>query len=115
MCLAIERLPFRKGYLPTWTEEIFKIHNIVKPATAKGPTTYKVSDQEGEHINGTFYESELQKVTEPASYRIEKVIRKKKSKDGKTYVLVKWSGYPEKFNSYVLAEDLLTIDGKAKP
>ena len=103
--LAIETLPFRKGYLPTWTEELFKIRAVLKTR----PITFKVSDQSGEDIKGTFYESEIQKVLEPKVYRIERVIRKKKSRDGKVFFLVKWAGYPDKFNSFVSADDLVNI------
>ena len=35
-------------------------------------------DQAGEDIKGLLYSKELQKVTKPESYRIEKVIRKKR-------------------------------------
>ena len=59
-----------------------------------------------EPIKGTFYSEELQKVIEPETFDIEKVIRKKKNLDGSVSCLVKWKGYPEKFNSYVLEKDL---------
>ena len=57
------------------------------------PPTYKIADWNGEEIQGTFYEPELQKTTQDV-FRIEKVIMKKGNKS-----LVKWLGYPESFNS----------------
>ena len=49
---------------------------------------------------------ELQKVVEHSTYRIEKIIRKKKSSDKKLLYLVKWRGYSDKFSSFVSAEDI---------
>ena len=100
--IAIERTVFRKGYNEGWTEEIF----LVKHILSTSPVTYKLSDQGGEDIKGTFYVQELQKVSEPDTYRIEKVIRKKTDKEGKLWYLVKWRGYSSNFNSFVAAEDL---------
>ena len=51
-------LPFRKGYKPQLTPEIF---GIVTNATRK-PTTYTIKDEQGEVIQGKFYQKELIKV-----------------------------------------------------
>lgn len=100
--ISVERGPFKKSYLQGWSEEIFIVKNVIKSI----PFVYKITDQAGEDIKGTFYQEELQKVTEPRTYRIEKVIRKKRNKDGNLLLLVKWSGYPEKFNSWITEADL---------
>ena len=89
---------FDKGYAPNWTEEIFTVDAILYT----NPITYKMKDELGEEITGSFYEPELQKAVQDV-YRIEKVIRRDARK-GKA--LVKWSGYPEKFNSWVDLKDL---------
>jgi len=52
-------LPFRKGYKPQFTKEIFK---ICKYATVKPIVTYMLEDMSGEVIKGKFYESELMKI-----------------------------------------------------
>lgn len=49
---------FRKGYLPQWTEEIF----VVEKPKHTIPPTYRIKDQNGETITGTFYEPEMQLV-----------------------------------------------------
>ena len=67
------------------------------------PITYKIRDQNGEEIKGTFYREELQK-TEQNIYRIEKIIRKRGDK-----TLVKWKGYPDEFNSWIPLKDLENI------
>ena len=56
---------FDKSYLPLWTEEIFKISAIQQT----NPITYKIKDMNGEEIQGTFYEQELQK-THQDTFRI---------------------------------------------
>lgn len=82
---------FEKGYTPRWTEEVFTISQVQYTY----PPTYKITDESGEEIQGTFYEQELQK-TNQQIFRIEKVIRKRGNKS-----LVKWLGYPESMNSWV--------------
>jgi len=67
------------------------------------PPTYKIADFDGEAIQGTFYEQELQKTSQEI-YRIEKVIRKRGNRS-----LVKWLGYPESFNSWVDNKDLVKL------
>ena len=54
-------------------------------------------------IKGAFYEPELQKVQKPdkdAFFAVEKVIRSCRRKDGTIEHLVKWSGFPNKFDSW---------------
>ena len=51
-------LPFRKGYKPQFTREVFE---IVAIATRK-PPTYTIKDDHGEVIQGKFYQKELNNV-----------------------------------------------------
>ena len=63
---------------------------------------YKIKDLADDPVEGTFYESELQKVIKSGDilYRVEKVLRKRKR--GKTKeVYVKWDGWLRKFNSWI--------------
>ena len=48
---------FDKGYTQRWTEEIFTISKIQLTI----PVTYKITDCNGEEIQGSFYERQLQK------------------------------------------------------
>ena len=91
--------PFRKGYLPNWTKEIFTIGARIP----RSPPVYKLLDYDKETIEGAFYEEELQKVIKTDDmYEIEKVLMTRK-RSGKTEHFVKWLGYPDKFNSWVTA------------
>ena len=90
---------FEKGYTPKWSEELFTVSGV----QYTDPPTYKIKDYNGEEIQGSFYEQELQKSTQEI-FRIEKVIRRRGKKS-----LVKWLGYPESFNSWVNNDNLLTL------
>jgi len=67
------------------------------------PVTYKITDCNGEEIQGTLYEQELQKTSQEV-FKTEKIVKK-----GKTKSLVKWRGYPESFNSWVDNKDLIKL------
>ena len=87
---------FQKGYLPNWTEEIFTIAERFPTF----PVTYRLMDLSGDDIKGKFYEPELQLVTKTDDvYIVEKVLKTRK-RGGKLEYFVKWTGYPDKFNSW---------------
>ncbi|XP_006813063.1 uncharacterized protein LOC100370495 [Saccoglossus kowalevskii] len=89
---------FKKGYLPNWTEEVFTIVGRLNTQ----PPVYKISDYNGEMLEGTFYEEELQKIVkdDDALYIVEKVLRKRKRKGHMEY-FVKWRGCDDSFNSWI--------------
>ena len=66
---------------------------------------YTLKDLNNENIEGTFYTEELQKVVQDNSFEIEKVLRTRKVK-GVKQLFVKWLGYSDKFNSWILESDL---------
>ena len=90
------RMSFERGYTPNWTTEIFVIRSVERTK----PVTYRLEDYGGENVKGTFYEKELQKVTKPESYYIERVIKTKNRRGRKQY-FVKWLGYPDSFNQWI--------------
>jgi len=98
--MTTQRRPFQKGYIGTWSEEIF----IVSDKMPTVPVTYMLKDLAGEDIKGSFYENKLQSVTksEDALFDIERILKTRK-KAGKVEYHVKWREYPTKFNSWVSA------------
>ena len=97
---------FTKGYLPNYTEEIFKVNQVIYTK----PFVYKLSDLMDEELDGYFYEQELSYVPNPddIEYKIEKVIRRKTVK-GKKMALVKWKGYSDKFNEWLPASEIKNL------
>jgi hypothetical protein len=99
------RGPFKKGYLPNFTEEIF----TVSERLARYPPVYRIKDYLSESVIGIYYEHELIKVAKPEEiYKIESILKKRKHK-GQTEYFVKWLGYPDKFNQWIKQSDLKSI------
>jgi len=68
---------------------------------ARQVPVYKLKDDAGEILEGTFYELEIQKIIKNDDvYRVETILRKRKRK-GIVEYLAKWKGYEDKFNSWV--------------
>ena len=85
---------FKKGYLPGWTEEVF----VVARAVAGVVPYYKIQEWDGTPVVGTFYAEDLQKVTvkDDDLFRVEKIVKRKGDK-----VLVRWKGWPDKYDSWI--------------
>ena len=100
------RRTFKKGYLPSWIEEIFTITKLI----LRRLPVHKILDYHGDELEGTFYEQKLQKVikTDSDYYTVEKVIKSHMCNKQKEY-FVKWMGYPDNFNSWVPASSVKNI------
>ena len=97
--LSLEKNIFEKSYETNWTEEIFVIYDI----KYSNVPYYYLKDLNGEKIQGSFYEQELQKTNfkKDDLYTIEKVL---KTSNDKAYV--KWRNYDSSFNSWVNLDDI---------
>ena len=96
---------FEKGYLPNFSKEIFTVSKQIP----RDPPVYKLKDYDGEELKGTFYEKELRKVIKSDDvYEVEKIL-KKRGRGRNVQYLVKWLGYPNKFNSWVSASEINLI------
>ena len=94
--ISLHKRHFEKGATANWSEEIFQVTESVNTQ----PIVYKLKDLADEEIDGGFYREQLQK-TNQEIYRIDKVVRKRKLANGNEESLVRWSGYPDKFNSWI--------------
>ena len=94
--------PFKKAYLPGWTEEVF----LVQKVKTHPLVTYKLTEWDGTPIKGTFYEQDVQKVVVPddSLFRVENVLKRKGPN-----VLVEWKGWPKKYNSWIRKQDLQVL------
>ena len=102
--ILLEREKFQRSWYQNYSNEIFKIHKVIKIAPEY---VYSIKD-DNEVLHGWFTRYELVKDTGKPStdfYKIEKILGKHKIKN-KTYYLVKWSNLPTSANSYVAEDEL---------
>ena len=90
--VSVAKRIFTKGYENQWSEEVFTVSKL---KIYLGVPCYKIQDYEGTTIEGSFYSQELQKVSKPEIYRVEKVLQTKKLPSGQVQRLVKWVGYKQ--------------------
>jgi len=101
--ISKSRRVFRKGYLKNFTEELFDVVKVLPTQ----PPTYRIADYGGEWLQGAFYQPELQKVVKKDDiFQIETILDRRRRGKRNQY-LVKWLGYPNKFNSWIDEDDLV--------
>ena len=95
--ISKSRRTFKKGYLPSWTQEIFTVTKIIQEFHQCIGYEIMLDDE----IEGVFCAEELQKVHKSDDiYKIEKILAEKKE-NGKLKVLVKGLEHDKKFNSWI--------------
>ena len=91
---------FEKGYLPNWSRE----HFVVREQLSHPQSVYKLEDASGEPIEGVYYRSELQNITRNTR-QVESILERR-GRGTHREALIKWRGWPEKFNSWIPHSDL---------
>ena len=96
--------PIDREYSQNWTGELFKIDTRFR---REGVPVYTILDWDGERVDGTFYEPELQPVTiDPTTeYRVEKIL-KRHVRNKRKEVLVRWLHWPKKYDSWIPEADV---------
>ena len=96
--------PIDREYSQKWTGELFKIDTRFR---REGVPVYTILDCDGERVDGTFYEPELQPVTiDPTTeYRVEKIL-KRRVRNKRKEVLVRWLHWPKKYDSWIPEADV---------
>ncbi|XP_061190439.1 uncharacterized protein LOC133198352 [Saccostrea echinata] len=91
---------FDREYQQKFTGKIFRIKSRRR---RQNIPVYTLEDWDKEPIEGTFYNSELQRVLvdKNTSFRIEKILKRKKGQ-----VLVRWLFYSPKFDSLIKASEV---------
>jgi len=98
---------FSRGYNLQTKREIFKIRSINHKTMIP---LYYLSDYDGvEEIKGGFYRNEITPVNLNL-FRIEKILRRKKDRQGKKLVYVKWLGYDNSHNQWIPESELEDIN-----
>ena len=75
---------------------------------------YTVKDQRNDPLRGSFTQTQLQltqDIGEHTVYRIEKVLHYKRIND-QLQAYIKWQNYSARFNSYIPAADILTLQNQ---
>jgi hypothetical protein len=104
--ISRKRHVFEKGYLPNFTEEVFKVAKVI---SNHAPHRYELEDLAGEQIKGRFAPEEIQETIKDGDvWKIERIIRRVK-RPGGIYYFVKWRGFPDKFNSLVPEQELVKL------
>ena len=101
------RHPFDRDYPEKWMEEIFIVNFCYYQ---HGIPRYSITDYNKDPIEGTFYQSELQKVKKDRDdlWRVDTVL-KKRTRKGKQELFVSFMGWPKKFNMWLPAENVQAI------
>ena len=105
--ISHQRQVFTRAYNEEWSYQVFKIK---RPFQMQGIPMYKLVDLLESDIKGNFYQAELQAVDklEDALWEVEKIIRKRR-RNNRTEVLVKWTGYHDRFNGWVDEADVKNV------
>ena len=102
----LKRTTFHRGYYENYTREYFKIDKILNNLPV---TRYKLKDILDEDIEGSFFDDELVLYTPHNDvYNIEKILQTQGRGKNKKH-LVKWEGWPSKFNSWISDSELKKI------
>lgn len=106
--ISHKNMVFDRSYDEHFTKEIFKINQRMR---MQNIPLYKIKNfVQDELIRGNFSESEMQKVNkdEDALWFIEKKIRKR-NRMGEVQWLVKFDGWPNKYNQWIPEKDLTDV------
>ena len=80
----------QSSYQQTWTKDIFTIHSRY---LRQGILLYKLVDYDEEAIQGTFYQSELQRLGRQDVFKVDQILKHGKHR-GVSEFFVSCLGYP---------------------
>ena len=102
MRVSFIRKTFQREYDERWSRKLFVVNDRF---ISDGIPQYLLKDYAGEVVSGTFYQNQLKKAYEQASYFVEKILRTR-TRAGQKQKLVRWKGWPSKYELWVHAEDI---------
>jgi len=95
---------FDKGYYPNWTDETYKIKKVKQKLNKP---VFELTDKDNNELKQSFYPEQVQKIFDN-EYRIEKIIKEKRVR-GKLLFFVKWTNYPDSYNSWIPANQVRNL------
>ena len=100
------RRPFQREYDERWSRELFVVNQRFM---SDNIPQYCLKDYAGELVSGTFYSNQLKKAHEQTNYLVEKVLRRR-TRRGQKELLVRWRGWPAKYDSWISEEDVSALN-----
>ena len=105
---ALKSLFAKEGTTHHWSRELYRVIGV-----ASGPPVrYRLADvavgdtlEADEPLEGEFYEAELSPAAPPSTYKVERVVQRR-TRAGRQEALVKWLGWPDKYNQWVPADSV---------
>ena len=76
MRITQEKSKFVREYSQKWTGEVFI---VLYRFMREGIPIYKLKDYSNEPVDGSFYSQELQKVANVETWKVDKVLKKRKN------------------------------------
>lgn len=89
--------PMEKGYYPNFMDQILTITKVIKRVPR---VVYMLQDEQGNTLPRKVYAQDIQLVSKESSFRIEKILKKRKRK-GVREVFVKWLNHDPSYNSWI--------------
>jgi hypothetical protein len=98
--ISLIKEKFDREYDQKWSTETF---SVTKRFIREKIPIYIITDLAGDEVEGTFYAKELQNVRlkDDEEHVVEKVIKKNGANS-----LVKWRGWPKKFNAWIPSKNV---------
>ena len=97
--ISFTRSAFDREYNQRWSGEVYVIETRRRRDSIP---IYTIKDWNGEKVDGTFYQQELQKVNVDDNnlFKIEKILKRRR-RNGRRQVFVKWQNWNKSFNSWI--------------
>lgn len=102
---------FEKGYTQSFSTEVYKIRDVVKK---NGVFMYELQSLVGDILRGLFYTHEIQRVyyTPESTFKIEKILDRRKREGGELEYFVKWKNWHASHNSWIPASWMTSVHGR---
>ena len=99
------RRAFQREYDERWSRELFVVNQRFMSDSIP---QYRLKDYAGEVVSGVFYQEQLKKAYDQDRYLVETVLRSRKRR-GQKQLLVRWRGWPSKYDSWVDETDVSAL------
>ena len=108
--ISLTKGHFEKGYMPNWGREQMHVDQAVpQNRGTRARPVFKLVDAQGKKVNGQYYPEEVQRIPDrlkDTAFEVERILRRRTDEGGHTETLVKFKGWPEKFNRWLTNAEL---------